>query len=100
MADFHSAQRRGFVKGGGTTYICRCCKRTTRPTGTGDNDSVQLCVECYDLAGEENHFDDNENFYSSPESIIKMIESVKAKGGDAKCWDKLKETAEKIIASY
>ena len=54
MTTFHQAQRRGFVKGGGTTYACRCCKRTTRPTGTGDNDGVQLCEECYELAGYEN----------------------------------------------
>lgn len=92
---FHQAQRRGFVKGGGTVYTCRCCKRTTRPTGTGDNDGVRLCVECYDLAGEENHLSDNGCFYDSKANVLAMIAAVEAKGGDASCWADLKAEASK-----
>lgn len=91
---FHSAQRRGFVHGGGATYTCRCCKRATRPTGTGDNDGVQLCVECYDLAGEENSLSDTGDFYDTPAQVLNNISSVVAKGGDASCWAELKKTAE------
>lgn len=93
MSSFHTAQRRGFVKGGGTTYVCRCCKRTTRPTGTGDNDGVRLCVECYDLAGEENHLSDNGTFYGSKAEVLANIKAIEDKGGDASCWADLKTKA-------
>lgn len=96
MATFHQAQRRGFVKGGGTTYTCRCCKRVTRPTGTGDNDGVRLCEECYDLAGEENSLSDNGAFYGSPAEVLANIASIKAKGGDASCWAALEATAQAL----
>lgn len=93
MSNFHNAQRRGFVKGGGNVYTCRCCKRQTRPTGTGDNDGVRLCVECYDLAGEENHLSDNGCFYDSTENVLALIKAVEDKGGDASCWADLKRMA-------
>jgi hypothetical protein len=95
MATFHTAQRRGFVKGGGTTYTCRCCKRVTRPTGTGDNDGVQLCVECYDLAGEENHLSDNGSFYEGAANVLSLIAAIEAKGGDTSCWADIKAQAQK-----
>jgi len=95
MATFHQAQRRGFTKGSfAQTYTCRCCKRVTRPTGTGDNDGVRLCVECYDLAGEENHLSDNGTFYDSPGTVLSNIKAVVSKGGDASCWGALKARAE------
>ena len=91
---FHTKQRRGFARGSfAQTYTCRCCKRVTRPTGTGDNDGVELCVECYDLAGEENHLSDNGDFYSSRDEVLRLIAAVEAKGGDTSCWATLKETA-------
>lgn len=97
---FHQAQRRGFVRGGGAVYTCRCCKRSTRPTGTGDNDGVGLCVECYDLAGEENHLSDTGGeFYDSPEIVLQNIKSIADKGGNASYWDHLKVEAEKQIAA-
>lgn len=43
---------------GQSVYTCRCCTRQTRQTGRGDNDNVDLCAECYDLAGWENQFMD------------------------------------------
>lgn len=94
MATFHQAQRRGFARGSfAQTYTCRCCHRVTRPTGIGDNDGVQLCVECYDLAGEENHLSDNGTFYASPGQVLQLIRSVTAKGGDASRWAELEERA-------
>lgn len=93
---FHQAQRRGFAKGSfQQVYTCRCCKRSTRPTGTGDNDGVQLCVECYDLAGEENHLSDNGTFYASATEVLGLIAAVEAKGGDASCWADLKRMAQR-----
>lgn len=35
-------------------YTCRNCGRSTRPTGGRDNEHVQLCAQCYELAGLEN----------------------------------------------
>lgn len=95
--NFHSQQRKGFVKGGGTVYSCRVCGRLTRPTGTGDNDGVQLCVECYDLAGEENSMNDNGEFYGKPENILADIAQIVSKGGDASSWADIKEKAQEII---
>ena len=44
---------------GTSTYTCRCCKKTTRDTGIGEK-GVQLCAFCYEEAGWENSFDNNE----------------------------------------
>jgi hypothetical protein len=88
------AQRRGFAAGSAKVYECRCCRRFTRPTGTGDNDGVQLCVECFDLAGEENSLSDNGEFYGSAQEVLNNIAAVVAKGGDASCWNDLKTRAE------
>lgn len=99
MSTFQNAQRKGFVKGGGSVYTCRVCKRKTRPTGTGDNDDVRLCVDCFDLAGEENHFADHGKLYDKPENVLAMIASIEAKGGDASDWAELKAEAQKRIAA-
>ncbi len=82
-----------FVRGQ-SVYTCRCCKRKTRQTGRGDNDGVQLCAECYDLAGEENHLSDKGKFYGKPAEILALIAAVEKLGGDASCWNGLKATAE------
>lgn len=42
---------------GESTYTCRVCKKTTRNVG-GDEFQVQLCKDCFDLAGIENHLSD------------------------------------------
>lgn len=85
-----------FVKGQGV-YECRCCARRTRATGQGDNDGVQLCVECYDLAGEENALSDTRDFYGSPANVLALIEAVTTRGGNASCWDALKAEALKRL---
>jgi hypothetical protein len=81
-----------FARGSGV-YVCRCCKRSTRATGRGDNDSVRLCVECYELAGEENSLADMGEFYAHPEDVLSLIAAVEDKGGDAAVWDDLKAAA-------
>jgi hypothetical protein len=57
-----------FARGTGV-YTCSSCKRQTRATG-GDNHSVGLCEECYDIAGQENALSDNEGFWT-PEEVQK-----------------------------
>lgn len=83
---------------GSAAYACKCCARTTRSTGRGDNELVKLCAECYDLAGEENHLSDNETFYDKPENVLALIQAVVDKGGNASCWDHLKATALNMVA--
>lgn len=85
-----------FTRGSGV-FECRCCHRKTRDTGRGDNESVRLCADCYDLAGEENSLSDTDDFHSSPQNVLAMIKSVKDKGGDASCWDHLKKAAEEKL---
>ena len=46
-----------FQKGSGG-YICQDCGRRTRSTGRGDNENVELCVDCYEIEGFRNeHLD-------------------------------------------
>ena len=85
-------------KRGSAVFNCRCCGRATRATGRGDNEFVQLCAECYDLAGEENHLSDNGKLYDSPENVLGLIKSVAEKGGNASRWDDLKAETEKALA--
>jgi hypothetical protein len=81
-----------FAKGS-ALYACRCCSRNTRATGNNDNEHVRLCVECYDLAGEENHLSDNGTFYGSAAEVLGLIAAVESKGGNASCWADLKAKA-------
>ena len=74
-------------------YQCRCCGRSTRSTGRGDNELIRLCADCYDLGGEENSLSDNGEFYDSPANVLAMIANVAKLGGDASCWDELKAKA-------
>lgn len=69
----HNAARRGFTKRS-TTYNCGVCKRLTRSTGRGDNENVQLCIECYEVAGIENGI--NDGHYEGDE-LIKAEEDIK-----------------------
>jgi hypothetical protein len=81
-----------FTKGTGV-YKCRCCTRSTRDTGRGDNEQVLLCEECFDLGGEENHLSDNGKFYTSAAEVLRLIAEVARRGGNAAHWDDLKAKA-------
>lgn len=93
----------GFAKttygGKSGVYECRCCDRRTRQTA-GDNDSLDLCAECYDLAGQENSLSDSGEFYgTTPEQILKDIAYLGTlKGASLRNWQDLKSSAEAIIA--
>lgn len=85
-------QANRFRRGSGL-YACRCCGRNTRATGRGDNEHVLLCAECYDLGGEENHLSDTGRFYSGPAEVLRLINAVAIKGGNAGHWDELRQQA-------
>jgi len=96
MTTLQQAQRKGFVKGATNLFNCRICGHKTRPTGE-DNDGVELCEDCYDLAGEENHFSDTGGeFYSPAQSVLDAIARVAAKG-DASRWADMKMKAENVL---
>ena len=72
-----------FGRGSGV-YVCACCKRRTRQTG-GYNDTLQLCEECYEIAGQENALSDNGTEWEGADNAKAEIERLKTqcrvKGG-------------------
>lgn len=73
-----------FAKGSGV-YTCNCCNRQTRSTGRGDNEHIQLCAECYDLAGFDNQVSDEGIGSLTPENlsdIRTLIATITSKGGE------------------
>jgi hypothetical protein len=87
--------RHSHIKRGQGVFQCRCCKRNSRDTG--DNGDLQLCPQCYDLAGEENSLSDSGEFYQGPAWVLDTIAEVALKGGNASCWDDLREAALKAL---
>lgn len=69
--------RNRFARGSGS-YACRCCDRQTRDTG--DNGSVRLCPQCYDLAGIENHLSDTDTLDPYMEEAKALIASLMGMG--------------------
>ncbi len=69
-----------FGRGTGV-YSCTACTRKTRQTG-GDNDSLKMCEECYEIAGLENtiadHGDPEERHASE---IARLTHLCRSKGG-------------------
>lgn len=75
-----------FQKGSGC-FTCDCCGRNTRSTGRGDNESVGMCAECYDIGGLENGISDGCCEVSEEASIAeikRLAEIVASKGGNVK----------------
>lgn len=56
MKSAKASRNSRFQRGSGV-FACGCCARRTRDTG-GDNTGVELCAECYELAGIENQISD------------------------------------------
>src|SRR5262245_39442100 len=71
---------------GNPTFICMTCGRRTRDTGQGVD---HLCMECYEIAGLDNHVNDGGYKPGSPEYAEAFSEAERylAKavklGGDA-----------------
>jgi hypothetical protein len=71
-----------FVRGM-AVYRCRCCQRSTRQTGRGDNEHVRLCSECYDLAGYENMLLDGQQLSGRQVAdVLHLRDVISGKGGD------------------
>lgn len=68
-----------FEKGSGV-YTCRMCSRKTRATGE-DNQYVQLCYECFDLAGIENQISDHGSTPELESKRLALRKAVLSKGG-------------------
>jgi hypothetical protein len=68
-----------FERGSGV-YKCTCCGRNTRSTGRGDNENVQLCSECYELAGHDNELTDTGE--TSKETVRAYFEKLTSHGID------------------
>ncbi len=74
------SQANRFRRGSGC-YTCDSCKRKTRATG-GDNDSLRLCIECYEIAGLENSISDHgDPSGRHAADIARLTESCRGKGG-------------------
>lgn len=76
-----TATTRNRFQHGSGCYTCRMCKCQTRSTGRGDNENVQLCALCFDLASIENAIMDE---CATPEMLTEaqaLIAKIKAKGG-------------------
>lgn len=74
-----AAKNSRFQKGSGM-YACRSCDRNTRSTGNGDNEGVQLCEQCYTLAGEENHLADNGCLYAPVAEVRGLFTALEGFG--------------------
>lgn len=88
-----------FVKGQ-SVYACRVCKRNTRQTGR-DNSSIDLCEDCYELAGIENALSDGHSrMIEVKDEIIERVENIRQKGGDTDVWkDRLMYLLEELRSS-
>lgn len=67
---------------GQSTFNCGCCGRLTRDTG--DNGSVELCPECYELGGEDNMHNDDGTI-PTPRQQARydaLIQYIVKRGGD------------------
>lgn len=76
--------RSHFRRGQGrTVFACECCGRQTR--GQTDCIGIEMCQQCYDLAGDDNmHNDDGTD--PTPEQMAHynaLLAEIVAKGGDA-----------------
>lgn len=74
--------RNGSSFGYGTpTFTCRTCRRRTRDTG--DNGNVELCPDCYELAGQQNGLWDNGSIDAwVMRDARARLASIEKKGGD------------------
>jgi len=67
---------------GQSVYACRCCGRNTRQTGNGDNEHVELCEQCYELAGLHNCVQDGGTLTDSEKTECRdHCAVIIAKGG-------------------
>jgi hypothetical protein len=75
------------------TFICGVCDRRTRHTG--DNDSGELCAECWELAGCDNTHNDSATVPTEKEMAYyeSLVAAAVKKGSNA---DKMRNAFEYI----
>jgi len=91
---------RRFRTGSGC-YKCHCCGRMTRSTDNS-NEYLDLCYQCYELAGYENMISDAGGIDNltreGPDEVRRRIRSyiaeIERRGGDVSQWKNLAATAE------
>jgi hypothetical protein len=99
----HTAARKRFIGGGGGVYTCGVCQRSTRAVDL-DAKSVDLCAECYTLAGIENTISDNgvdseaaQNYFTEARE---MLGRLRAKGIDVSAiWASVIDAVETPVAA-
>ena len=76
------------------TFKCKICTRTTNNHGNQDGAGVQLCRECYELAGIENEVNDygDDSLAQNANEIADLFASALRKGADrAKLYQAFKD---------
>lgn len=70
------SNNRRFTRG---TFPCSACARLTR--GTPDSAAIDLCGQCYEIAGLYNSFQDGVLEPSDAAYILSLCAEITAKGG-------------------
>ena len=63
-------------------YNCSVCRRRTR--GDGDSHTLDLCGQCHELLGQDNHYNDNglKPDAADMNTFNSLLAEIVAKGGD------------------
>jgi hypothetical protein len=76
-----------FSRGSGA-YKCRCCGRTTRDTGRGE-DGTEMCIHCWESTGLENEMMDcgeSPEILARWESLVSECEKLGGKPNRNMWW--------------
>jgi hypothetical protein len=76
--------RKHFNRGRGpVTFICNSCDRRTRDTGQGSG--IECCAQCYELAGYDNMFNDDNRKPTANElaECERLLNVISKRGGNA-----------------
>lgn len=68
---------------GSACFTCRACGRATRATGGNDNEHIRLCVDCCEIAGIYNTYQDEgaDGIREYADTIRAHAANITAKGG-------------------
>ncbi len=81
-----------FQTAGKGVFRCGCCGRDTRETNP-DHGALDLCAECYELAGIENTFSDHgskpEQVDPYRQTVRRLVARVERLGGSTAVWREL-----------
>jgi hypothetical protein len=94
MTTTRQSQHSHFKRGSGM-FPCRVCQRNSR--NVGDNGDVQLCEQCYELAGLDNVRTDGQLTDSDKQAITSYLGELASRVGTDKanaCWPELAHVAQ------